>query len=78
MTKTPMSKDDAVELFELRCRGALAAAFSHANIQPTEEQWQMLRGDKEITMRDMGEISFMTCLNFQLSFVERARDEDQT
>lgn len=66
-----MDKDTAVELFEIRCLGALAAAFQHAEKTPDENQWAMLRGEREVTMRDMGEISFATCMNFALSVVEK-------
>lgn len=66
-----MDKDTAVELFEIRCLGALATAFQHAEKTPDANQWAMLRGEKEVTMRDMGEISFSTCMNFSLSMIEK-------
>jgi len=72
-----LEKDEAVELFEIRCRGALATAFDHAETQPTKEQWQMLRGTREITLRDMGEIGFSTVSCFSLSFHQRRREETE-
>ena len=71
-----MTKDDAVELFEIRMRGALAAAFSHAGLAPTDAQWKMLRGQVEITMRDTGEIAFSTVTDFSLSFYDRRAADD--
>lgn len=73
-----LTKKEAVELFEIRCRGALAAAFDHAEKSPTSEQWQMLRGTREITLRDMGEISFATVTAFNLSFHERKAEPEAT
>ena len=63
-----LSQEQAAELFTIRIRGAMAAAFEHANIIPTYEQWAMLTGTREITMRDLGEISFITRVHFSLSF----------
>lgn len=72
-----MDRDTAAELFEIRCRGILAAAFQYADKSPDDRQWEMLRGEREITMRDMGEISFKTCMFFDLSMIERRRPNDQ-
>jgi hypothetical protein len=70
-----LSRDDFGELFEIACRGQLASAFYHTQVTPTLDQWQMLRGHREITMRDMGEISFATTLECSLNLSAIPRDE---
>lgn len=72
-----LTKDEAVELFMIKTRGAVAAAFDYASLPPDKKQWEMLRGEAEITMRDMGEIGFHTITQFNLSFQERLpREKD--
>ena len=71
-----MNKDTLAELFEIHCQGALAAAFQHAGITPIKKQWDMLRGEREITVRDIGEISFATGLNFSMTLIEKRQPDD--
>ena len=70
-----LSREDFVQLFEISCLGSLASAFYHTQTEPTTEQWQMIRGEREITMRDMGGISFSTCLEFNVNMTP-VRDVD--
>jgi hypothetical protein len=70
-----LSKDDFGALFEIACRGQLASAFYHTQTTPNQEQWDMLTGKREITMRDMGEISFSTTLECSLNLSAIPRDE---
>lgn len=73
-----MTRDQMAQLFDLQCRGALAAAFIHAGREPTEEQWDMLHGMREITLGDIGGIGFDTVFNFSLSFSEGRPMQDVT
>ena len=61
------SQDMAVELFEIRIRGMLARMFSARQTDPSPEQWEMLRGNREITLRDIGEIAFHLDFSVDLS-----------
>lgn len=54
-----MTRDEFSDLFELRVRGAIAAAFAHARLSPGD-YWPMLRGEEEVTMRAIGEIGHVT------------------
>jgi hypothetical protein len=56
----PLTRDEAVELLEIKCRGSVATAFAYADLMPTSSEWQMMRGSREITLRDLGEIGFKT------------------
>ena len=70
-----MTRHDFTELFEMRIRGVLAAAFSHSNVEPTERQWAMLRGDVAISMRDIGEIGYLTGHDLQVALFDRGTDQ---
>ena len=70
-----MTKDEFAELFSLRVRGVLAAAFSHSDTTPTDEQWKMLRGECEITERDIGEIGWLTDCEMQFQAIDRSPQE---
>lgn len=71
-----LSKEDFCKLFEIGCRGQLASAFYHTQTAPTPEQWDMLNGKREISMRDMGEISFATALEFSLNMSAIPADDE--
>ena len=70
-----LDRQSFAELFEIACRGTLASAFYHTQTEPDEIQWEMLKGDREITMRDMGEISFATCVEFNMNLSAIPADE---
>lgn len=73
-----LTKDEAVVLFEVRTRGVLAAAFSCANISPGD-YWQCINGKREITMRDIGEISHLTGCEIHMQLSPRMeRDDEQS
>ena len=48
-----LRRDDFTELFETALRGRIAAAFAHADLTPGEAHWKMIRGEAEITLRDI-------------------------
>jgi hypothetical protein len=68
--------DEVVELLEIQCRGSVATAFARADLMPTSSEWQMMRGDREITMRDLGEIGFKTDVKFTMSLLSREPNQD--
>jgi hypothetical protein len=65
---TALNAEQASELFEIRCRGAMAEAFHSSGVEPTSEQWKILRGERELTLRDIAEIGFATDVKFAFSF----------
>ena len=70
-----LTKDEAAELFTMQVRGAIATAYLHANLTPLPHHAQMIRGTREITMRDIGEVGFHTGVEFNTAF--RAREEGE-
>jgi hypothetical protein len=62
-----ITAEEYVEMFVIRIRGALADAFAHAGESPGE-YWPMIRGDAEITMRDIAAIGHLTGCTMHLSF----------
>lgn len=54
------------ELFEIRARGLLARMFQTRHVNPEPEHWEMLRGLRDITARDIGSIAFQ--LGFEVEF----------
>lgn len=64
--KPRSSVDVNASLFVLTVRGTLAKMFMLRQTDPSHEQWQMLNGGREITMRDLGEIAGE--LDFELDF----------
>lgn len=52
-----MKIETATELFALKLRGNLARMFDHRGVEPTEAQWKMLRGEQEISLRDISDIA---------------------
>lgn len=69
------TKDVAAELFEIRVRGALAMMLDLRKLEPTSEEWEMIRGQRDVTMRDIGEISHRA--NFNVLVVTEVRREDE-
>lgn len=53
-----MTQEEFTALFSLHLRGELARAFMHRGMTPTNDEWLMLHGQKEITSRDIGEMAF--------------------
>ena len=45
------------ELTELRVRGLFALMMQQRHVEPTEDEWDILNGEREITARDLGEIA---------------------
>lgn len=72
-----LSKEEYTELFEIKVRGVCAAAFLAQDIAPTLEHMSMLRGKREITMRDIGEIGYSTGCNFKLDLYRRETTETE-
>lgn len=68
-----LTKDETGELFTMQVRGLLATAYLHANMSPLPHHAQMIRGTREITMRDIAEVGFHTGVEFNTAF--RPRDE---
>lgn len=77
MTEHNLSKEQLAELFRIQTIGTTAAAFAFGNVRPTKPQWEMLRGQREFTMRDLGEISFVTGYNMRLTIMDYAPKENQ-
>lgn len=69
-----ITREEYGELFELRVRGSLADAFVYGGMSPSE-YWPLLNGEKEITMRDIGEISAVTGFNMNLQLSRRPVQE---
>ena len=61
-----MTKDDFTELFAMQIRGSISTAFIYSKAPISDEHWDMLRGEAEFTMRDMGEIGYITGFNLNL------------
>lgn len=72
------SKETAAELFELRVRGLLALAFSRRGVEPNGDQWDMLRDEKEITLRDVGEITYLLDFDIEMLSTIHIREPEQT
>lgn len=53
-----MNKEDFCDLFHLAVCGALAQAFLHRGITPTEEEFEKLKEDGFLTSRNIGEMLF--------------------
>jgi hypothetical protein len=69
-----VNKNDKVDLFVISTRGLLTEAFARSNVSPGE-YWPVLRGEKEPTMRDIGEIGFVTGLQMKISFEDISEAE---
>lgn len=63
-----LTRDEYLELFDIRVRGALATAFSHSDTMPGKDHWDMLRGSTEITMRDVAVVGYLTHCEPTLEF----------
>lgn len=70
-----MNKDDHADLFSLSVRGELARMFLHRAVEPTPEEWQMLSGTREITVRDIGNMAFRCNSEAIFTIVDRADGE---
>lgn len=63
-----MTKDEYAELFETQTRGIIATAFVHAQMSP-DEYWSLIRGEREITMRDLAKIGHTTGYHMHMQLV---------
>jgi len=70
-----LTRNEFSELFEIRMRGVLARAFGERGRQPSDEQWQMMRGERKITIHDLAVVAHET--NFQVGFYTVPRDMPQ-
>lgn len=55
-----ISRETMADLFEIQVRGKAAESFLRSGVEPTDEHWKILNGDREITLRDIGEIGYLT------------------
>ena len=62
-----LTKDDRTELFLLEVRGTVATAFQYSGEVPTVDDWCILRGVDDPTMRQIGEIAGRTGFNISLA-----------
>lgn len=70
MGEPTLTKDERTELFLLQVRGNMATAFQHSGVTPTNDDWCILRGVDEPTMRQIGEIGYRTGFNMHLQLVD--------
>lgn len=63
--------DRAGELLVIRVRGMFAKMFDVRMVEPSPEAWQFLRGERDITMREMGELAHELGFHIELNFVDR-------
>jgi hypothetical protein len=59
--------NDYSRLFEVQTQGAIATAFVYSGVSVEGKHWDMMTGVNEITMRDLGEIGFITGMNMSLN-----------
>lgn len=71
-----LTREEFSDLFELTVAGTMAQAFTHAQIVPTKIQWEQLKGIREFTMRDIGEIGFVTGTQLNIHLQAMAQDEE--
>ena len=67
-----LTKEETAELFLLQVRGGLAMAFSHSGVLPTNDDWCILRGVDDPTLRDIGEIAGRTGYRVSIALNEDA------
>jgi hypothetical protein len=70
-----LSKETTVELFELQVRGLIATIHITARVEPDDRSWQMIRGEREVTMRDLGELTMLGDFRFEFRAVVRETQE---
>jgi hypothetical protein len=61
-----LTREDRTRLFLLQVRGTMATAFVYSDTEPTTDEWMILDGMKEPTLRQMGEIAYRTGYNVNL------------
>lgn len=61
-----LTREERTELFLIQTRGTIATAFQHSSTVPTAEEWSVIRGEADPTMRQMGEIAWRTGFNLTL------------
>ena len=65
-----MNKDTYSKLFELSVIGLLANAFYSRKITPSAEQWEILHGQREMSLRELAEIAAELGYSIEFSFVD--------
>lgn len=75
MTQGQMTTDVAADLFTMSVRGGMAAAYLHANMTPLPHHAEMIRGEREITMRDIAEVAFHTNTEAAINLRDRTQGE---
>jgi hypothetical protein len=66
---------DYSQLFQIQIQGAIATAFVFSGVPIEDNHWDMMTGSAEITMRDLGEIGFLTGVNLTLNLSQNKHDE---
>ena len=66
-----LTRDDRTELFTVQVRGAIATAFAHSGVAPEIEDWAVIRGDTDPTMRQIGDIGYRTGFNMYVQLIDR-------
>lgn len=72
-----MSRLESSELFDLRARGALAGMFLARGIAPSPDQWEALRGERDISLREVAEIALTLDCNVEIGMPPRKKGEDK-
>jgi hypothetical protein len=70
-TTEGLTRDELTELFLVQVRGTIATAFAHSGEIPDQNDWDAIRGLKEPTMRQIGEIGYRTGFNMYVQFRDR-------
>jgi hypothetical protein len=72
-----MTKDEAAELLQLRLRGMFARMYSRRQLRPGHDMWQFMRGERDMTIREMGEVAFALGFDVAIEMIDTApRDQD--
>ena len=61
-------KENLCNLLFISVRGEIAKAFINRDMNPTPEEWMLLNGNKELTLRDLGELAYKLDYNPVWSF----------
>ena len=72
-----LCKETAVELFDIQVRALIASIHANIRKEPDEKAWQMIRGEREITARDLGEISALGDFRLELRIETRDPETDE-
>ena len=72
-TTEELTRDDRTELFLAQVRGTIASAFNHSGVSPLPEEWAAIRGEIDLTMRQIGEIGHRTGFNMHINLIDRVK-----